>query len=126
MRSRNKKVCGVGVNDALEAELAKLRDRLDVMTQCADNYSRMFEESAEELDAAREILAQQGRRNTELRAERDTLRQQLAERDVVAAVTGEDEMLSDVLADIATHDKKIKIVLDSLLKRCIMNQSARR
>jgi len=38
-------------------------------------------ELREELDAAKEILAQQGRRNTELRAERDTLRQQLAEQD---------------------------------------------
>lgn len=32
----------------LEREIAELRDRLDVMTQCADNYSRMFEESSEE------------------------------------------------------------------------------
>lgn len=32
--------------------------------------------------------------------------QQQPKQDVVGAVTGEDEMLSDALADIATHDKK--------------------
>ena len=40
----------------LRAELAELRDRLDVMTQCADNYSRMFEESAEERDKLAGLL----------------------------------------------------------------------
>ena len=42
-----------------------LRERLDVMNQCADNYSRMFEESAEECD--------------QLRAEVERLKAQLAE-----------------------------------------------
>ena len=47
--------------DALRAELAELRDRLDVMTQCADNYSRMFEESSEQRDAlAAELAAIKG------------------------------------------------------------------
>ena len=43
--------------DALRAELAELRDRLDVMTQCADNYSRMFEESSEQRDTTLAQLA---------------------------------------------------------------------
>lgn len=43
--------------DALRAELAELLDRLDVMTQCADNYSRMFEESSEQRDTAIAQLA---------------------------------------------------------------------
>ena len=46
---------------------------------------RTIAELHDELDAAREILAQQGRNNTELRAERDTLRQQLAEREATIA-----------------------------------------
>ena len=44
------------LNGKLRAELAELRDRLDVMTQCADNYSRMFEESSEECDKLAGLL----------------------------------------------------------------------
>ncbi len=44
-----------------------------------------------------------GEMAAELRA---LLAQQQPKQDVVGAVTGEDEMLSDALADIATHDKK--------------------
>ena len=41
---------------ALEAELAEPRGRLDVMAQCADNYSRMFEESSEQRDKLAKVL----------------------------------------------------------------------
>ena len=41
---------------ALEAELTALRGRLDVMAQCADNYSRMFEESSEQRDKLAKVL----------------------------------------------------------------------
>lgn len=40
----------------LEAERDALRGRLDVMTQCADNYSRMFEESSEQRDKLAKVL----------------------------------------------------------------------
>ena len=89
---------------ALEAEL---RDRLDVMTQCADNYSRMFEESAEECERLRKDnlslrgsckeLGNTNKHHTRLarksERERDTLCQQ---RDRLA------ELLADVKADY-TH-----------------------
>lgn len=45
------------LSDAQRA-IAELRDRLDVMTQCADTYSLMFEESAEECDTLRQQLAE--------------------------------------------------------------------
>lgn len=106
------KTCPVYLRDRLsdaQRAIAELRDRLDVMIQCADNYSRMFEESAEELDAAREILAQQGRRNTELRDERDTLRQQLAERDAQIA-----SMRAEVTQFIDTHWRPVAEQRDKL------------
>lgn len=59
--------------------IAELRDRLDVMTQCADNYSRMFEESAEECEHLKACQENDMLHMTGLVAERDTLRQQLAE-----------------------------------------------
>ena len=71
--------------DALRAELAELLDRLDVMTQCADNYSRMFEESAEECEHLKACQENAMLHMTGLVAERDTLRQQLAERDATIA-----------------------------------------
>ena len=40
------KTCPVYLRDRMadaQRAIAELRDRLDVMTQCADNYSRMFE-----------------------------------------------------------------------------------
>lgn len=43
-----------------DATIAELRDRLDVMTQCADNYSRMFEESAEECSKLAGLLRDVG------------------------------------------------------------------
>lgn len=57
------------LSDAQRA-IAELRDRLDVMTQCADNYSRMFEESEEECERLRVKLmtiasAEPGRHNIE-------------------------------------------------------------
>ena len=69
--------------------IAELRERLDVMTQCADNYSRMFEESAEECERLRtdnsslrgsckalgENNKHQARSVKKLERERDTLRQ---------------------------------------------------
>ena len=41
-----------------DAAVAELRERLDVMNQCADNYSRMFEESSEECERLRKELEQ--------------------------------------------------------------------
>lgn len=49
--------------------ITELRDRLDVMTQCADNYSRMFEESAEECDTLRQQLAERDTQIASMRAE---------------------------------------------------------
>lgn len=57
------------LSDAQRA-IAELRDRLDVMTQCADNYSRMFEESAEECDILRIVAGS-------VCGERDTLAAEL-------------------------------------------------
>ncbi len=51
------------------------------MTQCADNYSRMFEESAEECEHLKDCQENDMLHIAGLVAERDTLRQQLAERD---------------------------------------------
>lgn len=99
--------------------IAELLDRLDVMTQCADNYSRMFEESAEELDAAREILAQQGRRNTELRAERDTLRQQLAElRDMLSGEVEANIPLRQKAFDLTEQRDKLAEILRDIVPGC--------
>ena len=72
------------LSDAQRA-IAELRDRLDVMNQCADNYSRMFEESAEECEHWKSGANAEAARADELKAERDTLRQQLADaRDEIA------------------------------------------
>lgn len=65
--------CPVYLRDRLsdaQRAITELRDRLDVMTQCADNYSRMFEESAEECERLRVKLmtiasAEPGRHNIE-------------------------------------------------------------
>ena len=64
-----------------DATIAELRERLDVMNQCADNYSRMFEESAEECEHLKDCQENAMLHMTGLVSERDTLRQQLAERD---------------------------------------------
>lgn len=41
---------------ALEAELAELRDKLDVMTHCADYYSEMLVKSSDECEKLAGLL----------------------------------------------------------------------
>ena len=77
------------LSDAQRA-IDDLRDRLDVMTQCADNYSRMFEESAEECEHLKDCQENAMLHMTGLVSERDTLRQQ---RDQQAQRIGELEGL---------------------------------
>ncbi len=75
----------VTANDviALWDRIVELQKRLDVMTQCADNYSRMFEESAEECEHLKDCQENDMLHIAGLVAERDTLRQQ---RDLLAGL----------------------------------------
>ena len=65
---------------------------------------RAIAELREELDAAGEILAQQGRRNTELRAERDTLAAPAAGQGVSA--------LAEALERTAAAETAMRTILD--------------
>ena len=63
------------LSDAQRA-IDELRERLDVMNQCADNYSRMFEESSEECAHLKDCLENDMLHIAGLVAERDTLREE--------------------------------------------------
>ena len=103
-----------------DATIAELRERLDVMNQCADNYSRMFEESAEECEHLKDCQENAMLHMTGLVSERDTLRQQLAEARDEITQHSNDLALADMKggADMRQQRDRLAQILRDLVPGC--------